>query len=86
MSCQHETFSRHASKLDFTSAFCIKLIVSNMEYWEVNYEICLQVIEDDPRYWEVMSSALAVGWLDVVVSRGYSIADILLWHLLFACE
>ncbi|PON67820.1 Nucleoporin [Parasponia andersonii] len=27
----------------------------------------LQVIEDDPRYWEVMSSALAVGWLELVV-------------------
>ncbi|KAJ7965937.1 Nuclear pore complex protein Nup85 [Quillaja saponaria] len=27
----------------------------------------LQVIENDPKYWEVMSSALAVGWLDVVV-------------------
>ncbi|KAF7830112.1 nuclear pore complex protein NUP85 [Senna tora] len=27
----------------------------------------IQVIEDDSRYWEVISSALAVGWLDVVV-------------------
>ncbi|OMP04959.1 Nucleoporin Nup85-like protein [Corchorus capsularis] len=27
----------------------------------------LQVVEDDPRYWEVISSALAVGWLDIVV-------------------
>lgn len=27
----------------------------------------LQVIEDDPEYWEGMSSALAVGWLDIVV-------------------
>ncbi|XVF35435.1 hypothetical protein REPUB_Repub18cG0145600 [Reevesia pubescens] len=27
----------------------------------------LQVVEDDPQYWEVMSSALAVGWLDIVV-------------------
>ncbi|XVF89172.1 hypothetical protein PTKIN_Ptkin19aG0108600 [Pterospermum kingtungense] len=27
----------------------------------------LQVVEDDPKYWEVMSSALAVGWLDIVV-------------------
>ncbi|XLR23494.1 hypothetical protein S83_051394, partial [Arachis hypogaea] len=25
------------------------------------------VLEDDPRYWEVMSSALSVGWLDIVV-------------------
>ncbi|KAK7274029.1 hypothetical protein RIF29_15099 [Crotalaria pallida] len=24
------------------------------------------VIEDDARYWEVMSSALSVGWLDIV--------------------
>lgn len=28
----------------------------------------MQVIEDEPKYWEVMSSALAVGWLDIVVS------------------
>ncbi|XP_048331096.2 nuclear pore complex protein NUP85 isoform X2 [Ziziphus jujuba] len=27
----------------------------------------LQVIEDDPKYWEAISSALAVGWLEVVV-------------------
>lgn len=27
----------------------------------------LQVVEDDPKYWEVMSSALAVGWLNIVV-------------------
>lgn len=27
----------------------------------------LQAIEDDPRYWEALSSALASGWLDVVV-------------------
>ncbi|KAJ4708083.1 Nuclear pore complex protein Nup85 [Melia azedarach] len=29
--------------------------------------VSLQVIEDDPKYWEVISSALAVGWLDIVV-------------------
>ncbi|KAK9273889.1 hypothetical protein L1049_018701 [Liquidambar formosana] len=27
----------------------------------------LQVIEDDSRYWEAISSALAVGWLEIVV-------------------
>ncbi|PIA42797.1 hypothetical protein AQUCO_02000323v1 [Aquilegia coerulea] len=27
----------------------------------------LQAIEDDPKYWEGLSSALAVGWLDIVV-------------------
>lgn len=27
----------------------------------------LQAIEDDPRYWEVITSALAVGWLEIVV-------------------
>lgn len=27
----------------------------------------IQVIEDDPKYWEALSSALAVGWLDIVV-------------------
>ncbi|CAI9755679.1 unnamed protein product [Fraxinus pennsylvanica] len=29
--------------------------------------VTLQVIENDPKYWEAMSSALAVGWLDIVV-------------------
>ncbi|KAL4604523.1 hypothetical protein ACB092_10G198800 [Castanea dentata] len=29
--------------------------------------VTLQVIEDNPKYWEVISSALAVGWLDIVV-------------------
>ncbi|CAK7353188.1 unnamed protein product [Dovyalis caffra] len=28
--------------------------------------VTLQVIEDDPEYWEVISSALAVGWLEIV--------------------
>lgn len=28
----------------------------------------MQVIEDDPRYWEAISSALAIGWLELVVS------------------
>lgn len=27
----------------------------------------LQVIEDDPKYWDSLSSALAVGWLEIVV-------------------
>nr|GMD45285.1 nuclear pore complex protein NUP85 [Ipomoea batatas] len=27
-----------------------------------------RTIENDPKYWEVLSSALAVGWLDIVVS------------------
>ncbi|GLT85442.1 hypothetical protein SLE2022_036320 [Rubroshorea leprosula] len=27
----------------------------------------LQIVEDCPKYWEVMSSALAVGWLEIVV-------------------
>lgn len=26
-----------------------------------------QAVEDDPKYWEAISSALAIGWLDVVV-------------------
>ncbi|GAB4837215.1 Nucleoporin nup85 [Ancistrocladus abbreviatus] len=29
--------------------------------------VYLQVIEDDPKYWEMISSALSVGWLDIVV-------------------
>ncbi|KAJ4825087.1 hypothetical protein Tsubulata_035202, partial [Turnera subulata] len=29
--------------------------------------VTLQVIEDDPKYWEIISSALAVGWLEIVV-------------------
>ncbi|CAH9126646.1 unnamed protein product [Cuscuta epithymum] len=28
--------------------------------------VALQTIENDPKYWEVLSSALAVGWLDTV--------------------
>lgn len=27
-----------------------------------------KVVEDDSKYWEVVSSALAVGWLQIVVS------------------
>ncbi|KAK6912748.1 Nucleoporin Nup85-like [Dillenia turbinata] len=27
----------------------------------------IQVVEDSPKYWEVISSALAVGWLEIVV-------------------
>ncbi|XP_074276492.1 nuclear pore complex protein NUP85 isoform X2 [Silene latifolia] len=27
----------------------------------------IQVVEDDPKYWDCLSSALAVGWLDIVV-------------------
>ncbi|KAG8635910.1 hypothetical protein MANES_16G075300v8 [Manihot esculenta] len=29
--------------------------------------VTLQVVEDDSKYWEVVSSALAVGWLQIVV-------------------
>ncbi|XP_059657172.1 nuclear pore complex protein NUP85 [Cornus florida] len=29
--------------------------------------VALQAIEDDPKYWEALSSALAVGWLEIVV-------------------
>ncbi|XP_061350763.1 nuclear pore complex protein NUP85 [Gastrolobium bilobum] len=29
--------------------------------------VSIQVIEDNAKYWEVMSSALSVGWLDIVV-------------------
>ncbi|KAG6739409.1 hypothetical protein POTOM_057005 [Populus tomentosa] len=29
--------------------------------------VTLQFVEDDPKYWEVISSALAVGWLEIVV-------------------
>ncbi|GFQ07002.1 nuclear pore complex protein nup85 [Phtheirospermum japonicum] len=29
--------------------------------------VAIQAVENDPKYWEVLSSALAVGWLDVVV-------------------
>ncbi|PIN10666.1 Nuclear pore complex component (sc Nup85) [Handroanthus impetiginosus] len=32
-----------------------------------NELLTIQAVENDPEYWEVMSSALAVGWLDVVV-------------------
>lgn len=42
----------------------------------------MQVIEDDPRYWEVMSSALSVGWLDIVVSKVSCISDIFFCSIL----
>ena len=29
--------------------------------------ILMQAIEDDPKYWDGLSSALAVGWLEIVV-------------------
>ncbi|XP_073147323.1 nuclear pore complex protein NUP85-like [Henckelia pumila] len=29
--------------------------------------VTIQAVENDPEYWEAMSSALAVGWLDIVV-------------------
>ncbi|CAN6540022.1 unnamed protein product [Malus baccata var. baccata] len=32
-----------------------------------NELVRLQVIEDDPKYWEVLSSALSVGWIEIVV-------------------
>ncbi|KAL0407750.1 UNVERIFIED_CONTAM: Nuclear pore complex protein [Sesamum radiatum] len=32
-----------------------------------NKLVTLQAVENHPEYWEIMSSALAVGWLDVVV-------------------
>ncbi|XP_051129634.1 nuclear pore complex protein NUP85 [Andrographis paniculata] len=32
-----------------------------------NKLVTVQAVENDPEYWEAMSSALAVGWLDVVV-------------------
>lgn len=32
-----------------------------------NLNCILQAVEDDPKYWEVVSSALAIGWLDIVV-------------------
>ncbi|VVA24866.1 PREDICTED: nuclear pore complex [Prunus dulcis] len=32
-----------------------------------NELVGLQVIEDNPKYWEVLSSALAVGWIEIVV-------------------
>ncbi|CAJ1972241.1 unnamed protein product [Sphenostylis stenocarpa] len=31
------------------------------------HSIWHQVIEDDPRYWDLLSSALSVGWLEIVV-------------------
>ncbi|KVH90331.1 Nucleoporin Nup85-like protein [Cynara cardunculus var. scolymus] len=31
------------------------------------YDSSLQAVEDEPAYWQAISSALAVGWLDIVV-------------------
>ncbi|KAG4943993.1 hypothetical protein JHK85_048639 [Glycine max] len=37
----------------------------------VDCDCCaVQVIEEDPRYWDLLSSALSVGWLDIVLENG----------------
>lgn len=43
----------------------------------------MQVVEDDPKYWEVISSALAVGWLEVVVSSIYSSVHLFYYFFFF---
>lgn len=67
---------------------CIIIMLDQfLKVGEVNLRnLSMQVIEDDPRYWEVMSSALSVGWLDIVVSKGYCISDIFLQYLMFHCK
>ncbi|KAG2389730.1 Nuclear pore complex protein [Vigna angularis] len=53
----HETI--HGKLVDFQK----ELINIQIE----GFGLILLVIEDDPRYWELLSSALSVGWLDIVV-------------------
>ena len=39
-----------------------------------------QAVEDHPKYWEAISSALAIGWLDIVVCILFD------WNLIGALE
>ncbi|KAI4337502.1 hypothetical protein L6164_015910 [Bauhinia variegata] len=53
---------------DYDSLFSSTLATTHSKLVDFqNVLVNLQVIEDNPKYWEVMSSALAVGWLDIVV-------------------
>ncbi|CAL1373436.1 unnamed protein product [Linum trigynum] len=53
---------------DYDSLISIDLPTVHSKLVEFqNQIVTLQVIEDDPRYWDLISSALAVGWLEIVV-------------------
>lgn len=53
---------------DFDSLFSTTQATIHLKLVEFQQELSgMQVIEDNPRYWEVISSALAVGWLEIVV-------------------
>lgn len=47
-------------------------------------ELVLQVIEDNCKYWEVLSSTLAVGWLDISVSSFVALLVLIIqWFSMF---
>ncbi|CAI0441388.1 unnamed protein product [Linum tenue] len=53
---------------DYDSLISVDLPTVHSKLVEFQSKIVtLQVIEDDPRYWDLISSALAVGWLEIVV-------------------
>lgn len=54
------------------SLFIKMMIFCSHRRWRTLLDCYMQVIEDDPKYWEVISSALAVGWLEIVVRSFYS--------------
>ncbi|XP_030448414.1 nuclear pore complex protein NUP85 isoform X1 [Syzygium oleosum] len=53
---------------DYDSLFSGSCATVHSELVDFQNELInIQVIEDNPRYWEVIGSALAVGWLEIVV-------------------
>ena len=66
----------------FRLLFPLANVSIHCSFWSlviINYDIFsffnffyVKVVEDNPSYWDVISSALAVGWQEIVVS-GYRI-------------
>lgn len=53
---------------DYDRLLSSKMTTVHSKLVELQKELVnLQTIEDDPKYWEGISSALAVGWLDIVM-------------------
>lgn len=53
---------------DYDSLLSSKMTTVHSKLVDLQKELVnIQTIEDDPKYWEGLASALAVGWLDIVV-------------------
>ncbi|KAM7493328.1 hypothetical protein LguiB_027937 [Lonicera macranthoides] len=53
---------------DYDCLFCVSQPTVHSKLVDFQQDlVTLQVVEDDPKYWEAISSALAVGWLDIAV-------------------